>query len=534
MTEAFDYVVVGGGSAGCLAAARLAGEGGGRVLLLEAGGPYRGLLLRAPAGFSRILGGTRYLTQHRTLPQAQLGGRVQLIPQARVLGGGSSVNAQAYARGRAADYDAWGRATGSDLWSWVTMLPHFVRLEGNARLAGPFHGIDGPLRVSDPGFVCRTSLLFLLAAQTLGQPLVGDFNAGAPGGAGLIQVTARDGRRCGAVDAFLAPLAGDPRLTIRLGARAIRVVLDGTRAAGVEYESGGQRRVVQAGEVIVAAGALATPQLLMMSGIGPADHLRAHGLAVALDLPGVGANLQDHCGAPVIAAARGRNGYWREDSGWGLVRNGLEYLLFGRGRVAGNGVEACSFHVPEDGSRDPVVQVWCVPKTSYADRDVRGVRNVDGITLHAVLLRPRSRGTVRLASADPRALPLVDPRYLSDAADLAHLREGLRAARALLAARPLADIVTAEISPGPEARDDAALDAHLLRTVKTDYHPVGTCRMGADGDPLAVLDPRCRVRGTEGLRVLDASAMPLLPSANTNAPTMALADRAIDLGLASP
>jgi choline dehydrogenase len=528
--EAFDYIVIGGGSAGCVAAARLVSEFGARVLLLEAGGPYGAFILRAPAGFSRLLGGSRYLTQHFTVPQEQLGGRVQEIPQGNVLGGGSSINAQGYMRGRAADYDAWGALAGSDLWSWATMLPHFTGMELNQRFNNAFHGMRGPLKVSFPGYTCEMSHLYVKALQGLGLPLTADFNAGDPRGVGYIQVTAAGGRRCSAVDAFIAPLSGDPRLTIVTGARVNRIVVENGRAVGVDYAEGG--RTISArtdGEVLLAAGALVSPKLLMLSGIGSADALRRHGIAVVADVPGVGENLQDHCGAPLAARSVGALGYYRQDRGIRLLLNGLQYVLFGSGRVATNGVEVCSYHVPEDGTGDPVVQIWCVPKTSYIDKDVRGVPDIDGITLHAVLLRPRSRGWVRLRSADPAAPPLVNPGYLAHPDDLRHLREGLRAAREILTAAPLADIVRGEILPGPEAASDAALDEHIRRTVKTDYHPVGTCSMGRADDRLAVLDAELRVRGVDGLRVIDASAMPKLVSANTNAPTMALADRAVSL-----
>ena len=267
----------------------------------------------------------------------------------------------------------------------------------------------------------------------------------------------------------------------------------------------------------------------MLSGIGPAEQLRRFGIAVTADLPGVGENLQDHCGAPLVAPAPGDFGYFRQDTGVRMILNGIEYLAFGRGRITTNGCEACSFHVPEDGSGDPVVQVWCVPKTSYVDEDVRDVPNIDGVTLHAVLMRPRARGWVRLRSGDPNDLPLVNPNYLGHPDDVKHLRAGMRVAREILDAGPLRDIVGEEIAPGPGATSDAAIDAHVRRTVKTDYHPVGTCRMGHDGDPAAVVDPELRVRGVAGLRVVDASVMPAIVTANTNAPTMALADRAVSL-----
>ena len=528
--KAYDYIVVGGGSAGCVVAGRLAGEFGARVLLLEAGGAYKNWILKVPAGFSKILGGTKYLTQHQTVPQTQLGGRVQTIPQGKVLGGGSSVNAQAYMRGRAADYDVWGEMAKSDLWSWETILPHFTRLERNQKFNNRFHGTSGPLRVSDPGFVCEMSHIYVRTVQGMGLPYTVDFNQGNPAGVGYLQTTAGGGRRCSAVDAFLAPLAGNPNIEIVTGASVRRVLVEKGRATGVEYEEGGESKTARTdGEVILSAGAFVSPQLLMLSGIGPAAQLGHFGIPVAVDLPGVGENLQDHAGAPIIAAAPGRYGYYGQDEGIGMIRNGVEYLLFGRGRIATTGVEACSFHVPEDGTGDPVIQVWCVPKTSYVDEDVRDVPNIDGVTLHAVLMRPRAVGWVRLRSADPKDLPLVNPNYLGHPDDIRHLREGMRAARDILRAAPLKDIVREEIAPGPAATSDAALDEHVRRTVKTDYHPVGTCRMGFDNDPAAVVDPRLRVRGVEGLRVVDASVMPKLVTANTNAPTMALADRAVSL-----
>ena len=529
-SKSFDYIVVGGGSAGCVAAARLVSDFGARVLVLEAGADYGAWILRIPAGFAKMLDGSRYLTPHCTVPQEQLGGRVQLIPQGNVLGGGSSINAQGYMRGRAADYDAWGEIAKTDLWSWDKILPHFTGMELNQRFNNRFHGIRGPLKVSYPAFTCEMSHLYVKTVQALGSPFTPDFNAGNPGGVGYIQVTAANGRRCSAVDAFIAPLAGREELQIVTGARVRRILVENARAVGVEYVRSGQTCTAYIdGEVLLAAGALVSPQILMLSGIGPADDLRQLGISVKADVPGVGRNLQDHAGAPVSASAVGALGYFRQDRGIRMILNGLQYVLFGTGRVATNGVEACSYHVPEDGTGDPVVQIWCVPKTSYIDKDVRGVPDIDGVTLHAVLLRPRSIGWVRLRSPDPDALPLVNPNYLGHPDDVRHLREGLRVARQIMAEAPLRDVVREEILPGSAATSDTALDDHLRRTVKTDYHPVGTCRMGSDDDANAVVSPDLRVRGIERLRVVDASVMPKLVSANTNAPTMALADRAVSL-----
>ena len=528
--KTYDYVVVGGGSAGCLAASRLAGEFGAQVLLLEAGGDYKDWILKVPAGFSKILGGTKYLTQHRTVPQEQLENRVLVIPQAKVLGGGSSINAQAYMRGRVADYDAWGEIAGTDLWSWEKILPHFTRLEANQKFNNRFHGTTGPLKVSDPGFICELSHIYVKALQAKGIAYTPDFNIGAPSGVGYLQVTAAHGTRCSAVDAFLRPLSGNPNLAVRTRARVRRILVDKGRVIGVEYVERSQVRRVQADcEVLLCAGALVSPQILMLSGIGPEKQLRAFSIPLVADLPGVGDNLQDHCGAPVIVAAVGSYGYFGQDRGLRMLVNGLEYAMFGKGRVASNGVEACSFHVPEDDGGDPVVQIYCVPSTSYVDKDVRGAQSVDGLTLHAVLLRPRATGWVRLRSANPDDEPLVNPNYLGDPRDVRHLREGMRVARHILQASPLKEIVRGEILPGERTTSDADIDAHVRRTVKTDYHPVGTCRMGRADDPKAVVGPDLRVRGVERLRVIDASIMPRLVSANTNAPTMAIADRAVSL-----
>jgi len=527
--KSYDYIVVGGGSAGCVVAARLI-ESGARVLLLEAGGPYKDWILKVPAGFSKILGGTKYLTQHQTTPQGQLGGRVQTIPQGKVLGGGSSVNAQAYMRGRAADYDRWGEIARSDLWSWATMVPHFIRMEGNQKFSNRFHGIDGPLRVSDPAFICEMSHVYVKTVQAMGLPFTPDFNQGIPSGVGYPQLTTAGGRRCSAVDAFLAPLADNPNLSVVTGARVRRVMIEHGRAGGVEYSKAGEIRTARTeGEVLLAAGAFISPQLLMLSGIGPAQHLRSVGLPIVADLPGVGENLHDHCGAPIVASAPGDYGYHRQDQGARMIWNGAEYLLFGRGRIATNGCEACSFHVPEDGTGDPVVQIWCVPKTSYVDEDVRDVPNIDGVTLHAVLMRPRARGWVRLRSADPSDLPLINPNYLGHPNDLRHLRDGMKVAREILNTAPLSRIVRQEIVPGARAASDNDIDAHVRRTVKTDYHPVGTCRMGHAADSGAVVDEALCVHGVDGLRVVDASIMPQIVTANTNAPTMALADRAASI-----
>ncbi len=533
MSAGFDHIVAGGGSAGCVAAARLAGEGGARVLLLEAGPSHRHPLLDMPPGIFRMIGGSRFMRYHTTEPQAHLGGRRHDIPQGRVLGGGSSVNAQVYMRGRPADYDAWDallRGSNDPVgWGWADVLPHFRRMEGNERLACALHGTEGPLLVSDPGHIDDLSRWFVQAVQGLGEPFNPDFNGATQRGVGFYQFTNRRGRRSSAAYAYVAPQADNPNLTLRLGAEVMGLVIERGRAVGVRWrDRGGEHEARAEGEVILAAGALATPQLLMLAGIGPAAHLAEHGIACRADLPGVGANLVDHPEVPITALASGRHGYWRQGTGWRMLRNGLQFRLFGTGPVTSAGVEAGAFVNPEDPEAPPSIQAFCVPIV-YLDRDAKGlVPEGYGLTVTTVVVKPVSRGSVRLASADPLAMPRVSPNLLADPRDMAAMVAGQRFFLRAFAEPPLARRVARIAIPEPEA-DHAGLAAHCRRFVKTNYHPAGTARMGPDGDPLAVLDARLRVRGIEGLRVCDMSAVPDIVAGNTNAPAMMLGDRCADM-----
>ncbi len=529
----FDYIVAGGGSSGCVTAAKLVGEHGAKVLLLEMGPRNNHPLLRMPAGFIKMLAGSKYLTFHKTVPQPQLGGRVHDLPQGRVLGGGSTVNAMVYMRGRPSDYTGWEKAAGGRGngfgWGWDDMLPHYVRQEANQTLAGPAHGVSGPLKVSNPRHIAEISDIFLKTLQQMGHPLRADFNAGEQAGVGYMQTTTGDGWRCGAVEAFIAPLNADPRLTVRTGVTVTRLVFDGRKAVGVEFSEGGQIQVARAAqEIVVTAGAFGTPKLLMLSGIGPAAHLRAQGIEVRADLAGVGENLMDHHEVPIVAATNGRYGYFGEDRGWRMIRNGLQYMLFGTGPVSTNGCETCAFINPLDPGAEPTLQFYCVP-TVYLDRDVMGVEPTDGVTLNSCLLQPKARGSVRLSSADPADLPLINSNYLGHEEDLRQEIAGLRFARDVLRMEPMQGLITTEIFPGPQVASEAELVEHCRRTVKTNYHPCGTCRMGVENDPLAVLTPDLKVKGVENLRVFDVSMMPNIISGNTNAPTMAVADRGVDI-----
>jgi choline dehydrogenase-like flavoprotein len=531
MSDGFDYILVGGGSAACVAAWRLVKDKGARVLMLERG-PAKASGLSAfylpmPAAWMKGIRGSPIVEMHQPVPQKHLDGRAPAVGQAAILGGGSSVNAMVYTRGQHEDYDNWDRFLGGDSgWSFKDMLPHFKGLEYNHQFHDEWHGVDGPLHVSATGAICQLTEDYILAVQGLGVPYNPDFNGARQMGVGTMQYTTHRNRRCNGVEAYLSQVMGNPKLTIETEATVSRLIVENGRCKGVVYIKGGEEKTVQCdGEVLMAAGSYNTPKILMLSGIGPAAHLSSMGVKVIHDLPGVGENLQDHHEVPVVAATNGHFGYYGEDKGFRALWNGLQYMFFRSGPVASVGVEACAYVDPEGGDR-PTLKMYCIP-TVYLDADVKDVTSQDGVTVNACLLRPKSRGTVRLRSADPFAKPVVDNNYLAHPEDLRLEILGLRFAREIMAQRPLSTRITHEMLPGKNVTRDDDLAKHCRRTVKTNWHPVGTCRMGPDGDEMAVLDKQLKLRGIEGLRVIDASAMPFVPSGNTNAPTMALADRAM-------
>lgn len=531
----YDYIVVGGGSSGCVAAARLVSEGGARVLLLEGGHSHRHALLDMPPGIFKMINGSKFMRYHQTVPQDHLGGRVHDIPQGNVLGGGSSVNAQVYMRGRPSDYDAWHDLLRGDNdypgWSWKDVLPHFRGMEGNNRLQDDLHGGNGPLLVSDPGHINEVSRWFVQSVQALGLPFNHDFNGVSQRGVGFYQFMNRHGKRSSAAYAFIAPLEGNPNLKVELHARVRRIEIENGVATGVTYrDASGQDHTVRADrEVIVAAGSLVTPQLLMLSGIGAADHLRSHGIRCIADLPGVGENLIDHPEVPITAIANGPYGYYKQGVGWRMLANGLQFKVFGSGPITSSGVEAGAFVNPMDPAGTPSIQAFCVPIV-YLDRDtLDSVEDTYGFTVTTVIVKPKSRGTVRLRSANPEDMPLVSPNLLKHPDDMRMMIEAQKYFLRAFHEPPLSEKVKRIAIPAPGETSDEAMALHCKRFVKTNYHPSGTCRMGATGDAMAVLDTRMRVRGVERLRICDLSAMPDINAGNTNAPAMMMGSRCAEL-----
>ncbi len=534
--DRYDYIIIGGGSSACVVAAKLVREGKARVLMLERGPAKANPIMHFPAGYMKFLAKDTYLAMHQTKPQPQLDGRGPIVPQGKVLGGGSTVNAMVYMRGQAADFDLWNElstpeGSNDDAWSYRDLLPYFKAQEDNDHLAGEFHGVGGPLKVSHLGHTSPMTRTYVKTLQGMGIPYNPDFNGARQFGVGFMQHTIdwRTRKRSSAVDAFLAPAMSDPLLTIETGATVTSLDMDGDRVTGVRYVQKGTPKRAQAGsEVIVAAGAYQTPKLMMLSGIGPEEELKRHGLKTTVALPGVGKNLQDHYECPVVATTKGSFGYYGQDRGWPMIKAGLQYLMFKSGPVSTTGVETCAFYDPDGNNERPTIQMFCVP-TVYLDRDVMGTDPGDGVTINSLLLRPKARGSVTLSSSDPFANPIVDTQIFAHPDDLRLTMASFRFARTVLDASPMKELIDKEIFPGPDVSSDEGIAGHCKRTVKTGYHPVGTCKMGADSDPEAVLDMQLRVRGTRGLRVVDASLMPTIVSGNTNAAVLAAAGKAADL-----
>lgn len=532
MTQQFDYIVVGAGSAGCVLAARLSEDPATRVLLLEAGPPDRSLWIHLPIGYGKTMWSDKYNWRFSTDPDPNMNGRRIYWPRGKTLGGSSSINGLIYIRGQRQDYDHWA-ALGNTGWGYDDVLPYFVKSEGNERGAIPLHGGDGPLKVSDIGATHELIEAFIGGAQQIGVPRTDDFNGAQQEGAGYFQLTTHKGWRVSTAKAYLDPARGRPNLRIETDAFAVGLIMDGTRAVGVRYRQGGVMKETRCNaEVLLCAGALQSPQLLQLSGIGPRALLRQHDIPLVVDAPGVGENLQDHlqirlsyeCTKPITTNDQ-------LNSVFGQMKIGLQWLLFRSGPLAiginqgGCFMRALQGSNGEPEARTPDIQFHVA--TLSADMAGGKVHPYSGFTMSICQLRPEARGHVRIRSNDPFEPPEMQPNYLSTELDRRTTIAGMKAARAIAASAAMAPYVKREVKPGPQATDDAALLEFARNHGATIFHPSGTCRMGTDAH--AVVDARLRVTGTSGLRVVDCSVMPTLVSGNTNAPAVMLAEKAADM-----
>jgi choline dehydrogenase-like flavoprotein len=535
----FDYVIVGGGSAGSTLAARLSEDPDKTVCLLEAGGRGDSILVRAPAAVVAMLPGRPKINNWAfdTVPQAGLNGRKGYQPRGKALGGSSAINAMLYIRGHAGDYDEWADL-GCDGWNWDAVLPYFLKSENNERGGGDLHGGAGPLQVSEQKSPRPITKAFIQAGETLQHRRTEDFNTGDNEGIGLYQVTqfhdaTRNGERCSAAAAYLHPVMNRPNLTVITGAQATRVLFDGKRAIGVGYRQKSKDQQVTANkEVILCGGTFNSPQLLQLSGVGRPDDIVPHGINMVHELPGVGQNLQDHLDFTLAYKTKDRGNFGISLPGsFNLLKHINKWRKTGKGMIATPFAEGAAFLKTAPDLDRPDVQLHFV--ISIVDDHARKLHLGHGFSCHVCVLRPKSRGSVGLQSSDPMAPPKIDPQFLSHPDDLEVLKKGARLSRRIMAASPVADYIHKELFIKGEP-DDAQLENHIRSRSDTIYHPVGTCKMG--GDEFAVVDPKLRVRGLEALRVVDASVMPRLIGGNTNAPTIMIAEKAADLirGRAEP
>ncbi len=528
MAEEYDYIVIGAGSAGAVLAGRLSEDAATRVLLLEAGPPDRSFWIHLPIGYGKTMWDKTYNWCFHTDPDPNMNGRRIYWPRGKTLGGSSSINGLIYIRGQREDYDRWA-ALGNEGWSHDEVLPYFIRSERNQRGASACHGGDGPLAVSDIG--ARNELIeaFIRGAGELGVPRTDDFNGATQEGAGYYQLTTWKGWRWSTAKGYLRPARARPNLDIQTEAQATGISLAGRRADGVRYRQGGVDKSARCrGEVLLAAGAIQSPQLLQLSGIGAAGLLSRLGVPVVHDLPGVGENLQDHLQIRLIFESTRPTTNDDLNSWLGQARLGLQWLLHRSGPLAvGINQGGCFMRALPGEAATPDIQFHVA--TLSADMAGGKVHRFSGMTMSVCQLRPESRGHVRIRSTDPFEPPEMQPNYLSTERDRRTAVAGMKAARAIAASKAMRPFVRREVKPGPDAADDAALLEFCRNHGATIFHPSGTCAMGRDPAAGAVVDARLRVHGIEALRVVDCSAMPTLVSGNTNAPAVMMAEKAVDM-----
>ena len=533
MEKYSDYIVVGGGASGCALTHKLLNSNKS-VVLIEAGYSHHNFLLDVPAGFFKLINDSKYATYHKTNPQKHLNNRVNIIPQGNVLGGGTSINAQVYMRGRAEDYNEWNeilRVNNDNVkWDWETILPYFKEMENNSRLENEYHSKKGNLNVSDSPHVDQLSYDFIESVASLGVSKTDDFNGQQQKGVGLYQFMNRKGKRSSAAYAFIEKQNNNPLLNLLLKTKVKKIIIENNKAIGViiENSSGEEEKVFANKEVILAAGSFITPKILMLSGIGNEEELETLSIKCKNNLPGVGKNLMDHPECPLIASANGKYGYYKQGEGWRMLKNGIEFLLFGTGRVNSTGVEAGAFVNPINSDDLAYIQAFFVPSI-YMNSDTIGVIDDDyGMSITTVMTKPKSRGYVKLKSSNFKDNPEIELNLLKHEDDLRMMMAGQRFFLQALTNGPLSKKVKKIIVPNTENLNDENLEKHCRRFVRTNYHPSGTAKMGADNDKMSVLDSKLRVRGIENLRVCDLSAMPNINSGNTSAPAMMLGLRCGD------
>lgn len=525
MTEHFDYIVVGGGSAGCVLASRLSENPAIKVCLIEAGKRDVHPFIHIPAGFAKMTAGPWTWGLHTT-PQKHANDRKIAYVQGRVLGGGSSINAEVFTRGHPSDFDRWEQE-GATGWAFKDVQKYFLNSEGNTILSGQWHGTTGPLGVSDLTAPNVTTRAFVQSCQEMGLPYNRDFNGAQQEGAGLYQLTVKNQRRCSTAVGYLRPALSRKNLKVITNSLVLRIIFAKNRATGVQYVSGGKLRTVTAArEILVTSGAIGTPKLLLLSGIGPAEHLRQHGIPLVQDLPGVGENLQDHYGVDVVAEIKKNVSLDKYNKLHNMAWSGLQYAVFGTGAAASNIVEAGAFWRTSAEIDRPDIQFHFLAGAGAEAGVMTVPKGQAGITLNSYLLRPQSRGTVRLNSADARATPLVDPNFLSHPDDVKLAAKGVMLSYEMFSQPSLQKHIREICFFKGKAPTLAECEAYARQYGRTSYHPIGTCRMGTGEG--AVVDPFLRVRGVDGLRICDSSIMPSLIGSNTNATTIMIAERAAD------